>query len=364
MSAATMAIRVNIATVAAGAFAAPRRRNLRTTSRGFSLVELMVALVLAGIILLGLAVFFVSSSRSFAEAERVSRQIENGRYAASLLAEEIRHAGFYGEVANVLNLPPTSAIAVPASIPTVCDTNVTIVRNALPVPIQGVDAPDAVPTCVPDAVANTDVLVVRRANTTTIAAGSAVASGYYTQTGNCLTQTPIFKLDQTGFTLHDKDCTTVMPIRQYHVIIYYIAPCSVATGSSGECLSADKALPTLKRVELTPGAMSQPEPLVEGIENMQLEYGLDTNGDGTADSYTAKPTTVAQWMQVVSVRVHLLARNTDASPDFTDTKTYNLGKKSDGTANTVTPGGNFRRHAYTEVVRVNNISQRIEASFP
>ena len=340
------------------------RHGAHAASRGFSLIELMVALTLAGILLLGLATFFVTSSRSLSEAERVSRQIENGRYASSLIAEEIRHAGFYGQVANVLNLPPTSAIPTPAAIPSACDTNVTNVRNALPVPIQGVDAPDTVPSCVPDAVAGTDVLVIRRSNTTTIAAANAVASGYYTQTGNCLTQTPIFKLDQSGFTLHDKDCTTVMPIRQYHVFVYYIAPCSVASGSSGECVAADKALPTLKRVELTPGAMSQPEPLVEGIENMQLEYGLDTSGDGTADSYTAKPTTVAQWMQVVSVRVHLLARNTAATPGFTDTKTYDLGKNSDGTANTVTPGGGFRRHNYTEVVRVNNVSQRIEASFP
>src|SRR5579864_9177786 len=73
--------------------------------RGFSLVELMVALTLAGILLLGLSVFFVSSSRSFSEAERVSRQIENGRYAMALLGEEIRHAGFYGQVGNVALLP-------------------------------------------------------------------------------------------------------------------------------------------------------------------------------------------------------------------------------------------------------------------
>src|SRR5437762_14019002 len=70
-------------------------------SRGFSLVELMVALVIAAIVLLGLAAYFVSSSRNFSETERVSRQIENGRYAAALLSEEVRHAGFYGEVGNV-----------------------------------------------------------------------------------------------------------------------------------------------------------------------------------------------------------------------------------------------------------------------
>ena len=346
--------------------------------RGFSLIELMIALVIAGILLFGLAVFFVSSSRSFSEAERVSRQIENGRYALSLLSEEIRLAGFYGEVKNVTLLPsspaPAAVIPMPTSLPDPCATDFASVRGALPIPVQGVDAPGTAPTCVPDAVSGTDIIVVRRANTTTIAAGSAVANGFYTQTTNCATLAPVFQIAQSGFTLTDKDCTTVMPIRQYHVYIYYIAPCSVATGTNGACASGDAPLPTLKRIELLPGTtagsgtMSSPVPLVEGIENIQYEYGLDTTtptGDGSPDTYTAAPSSVAQWSQVVSVRIHLLARNADASPGFTDTKTYEMGMDADGvTPNTVTPGGAFRRHAYTALVRLTNVSQRLEPTYP
>src|SRR4029077_3652606 len=127
---------------------------------GFSLIELMVALTLDGILLLGLAAFFVSSSRSFSEAERVSRQIENGRYASATIAEEIRHAGFYGEVSNVINLPPTSAIAVPTAIPDPCATTLANVAAALPVPIQGIDnvASATLPSCITDAVLGTDII--------------------------------------------------------------------------------------------------------------------------------------------------------------------------------------------------------------
>ncbi|MDE2004735.1 MAG: prepilin-type N-terminal cleavage/methylation domain-containing protein, partial [Betaproteobacteria bacterium] len=150
-------------------------------ARGFSLIELMIALIIAGILLFGLAVFFVSSSRSFSEAERVSRQIENGRYALGLLSEEIRLAGFYGEVKNVINLPSTPAppavIPMPTSLPDPCATDFASVKAALPIPLQGVDAPGTAPSCIPDAVSGTDIIVVRRANTTTIAAGSAVANG-------------------------------------------------------------------------------------------------------------------------------------------------------------------------------------------
>ena len=353
-----------------------RRPQSLRASRGFSLIELMIALIIAGILLFGLAVFFVSSSRSFSEAERVSRQIENGRYALSLLSGEIRLAGFYGEVKNVTLLPstpaPSAVIPMPAALPDPCATDYASIKAALPIPMQGVDnvASGTAPTCVPDAVTGTDIVVVRRANTATIGAGSAVANGFYTQTTNCATLAPVFQIAQSGFTLTDKDCATVMPIRQYHVYIYYIAPCSVATGTNGACASGDAPLPTLKRVELLPGAaagsgtMSNPVPLVEGIENVQYEYGLDTTGDGSPDSYTAAPSTLTQWSQVVSLRIHLLARNADASPGFTDTKTYAMGKNADGTDNTLTPGGSYRRHAYTALVRVTNVSQRLEPIFP
>ena len=74
---------------------------------------------------------------------------------------------------------------------------------------------------------------------------------------------------------------------------------------------------------------------------------------------------MAEWTQVVAVRLNLLARNTEATPGYTDTKTYTLGLDSAGAANNVTaPGDAYRRHNYKELVRVQNVSQRKEASFP
>ena len=329
-------------------------------ARGFTLIELMVALALAGIVLLGLSAYFVSSSRAFSETERVSRQIENGRYASALIAEEIRHAGFYGEVGNVVNLPPTSAIALPGSMPDPCATDIASVKAALPLGVQGVDAPDALTTACATALANyksgTDVLVVRRAHTTT--AGSAAANGYYTQVSYCPTADPMFIVAQSGFTLTGKDCTTTMPVRQLHVYIYYIATCSVVCGSGAP------AIPTLKRAELTAGGTWTIVPLVEGIENIQYEYGIDSDGDGNANSYKALPASVTEWSQVVAVKVNLLARNLDQSPGYTDSKTYTLGLDRTGTANNVVaPGDGYRRHNYQELVRVNNPAQRAEASF-
>jgi len=289
-----------------------------------------------------------------------------------LLGDAVRHAGFYGEVANVTNLLLTPSITLPAVLPDPCVTDLVSVRAALPLPVQGVDAPDAVPICLPDHVAGTDVLVLRHANTTTIAAASAVGNGYYTQTSFCSTQLPVFLLDQSNFFLQQKDCATAAPVRQYHVEIYFLSPCSIPTGANGVCLSTDPAIPTLKRLELRPPdddacpVFAAPSwclvPLVEGIENLQIEYGLNTTAtpNGSPNLYKNSPASTAEWAKVVAIRLNVLARNVDQTPGFTDTKTYLLGLLADGTANSVSPGGSFRRHAYSEVVRVTNNSQRME----
>jgi len=340
------------------------------SQRGFTLIELMVALTVSLVLLFGLTVIFVGNSRAFSENEKASQQVENARYASAILSHGIRHAGFYGEVGDVTNLLLTPPIIVPADLPDPCATDVASLRAAMPLPIQGVDAPGAVPPCLPDHVAGTDVLVIRRANTTTVAAASAVANGYYTQTSFCATQTPVFKIDQGGFVLDDKDCVTVAPIRQYHVEIYFISPCSISTGSNGACKSTDPALPTLKRLDLRPaGDATCPMfaaaswclvPLVEGIENLQIEYGQSTVGDGAPDTYITSPASTAEWMQVMAIRLHLLARNLDRTSGFTDTKTYQLGQNADGSPLNATPGGPYKRHAVTAVVRITNASQRKE----
>jgi type IV pilus assembly protein PilW len=330
--------------------------------RGFSLIEMLVALTLGLLLLLGLTLYFVGSSRNYSENERVSRQLENGRYAMHVLSEDIRHAGFYGAT-GWLGTPSAGALPDP------CSTALETIVAALPVALHGVDfvpgtsdPSGSVPGCVPDHLAGTDILVIRRARTTTIPAGSAVSGGYYTQTSSCSTETPAWKLATTAFTLTLADCVTAAPLRQFYTFIYYVSPCARGTGTGGACSNSDPPLPTLKRVELGPSGFSV-TPLVEGIENLQLEFGLDTDAtpDGGPNDFTASPAaTGTAWASVVAVRVHLLARNVDATPSHTDTKTYRLGTNADGSANDVTPGGGYKRHAFTGLVRVVNVSQRRE----
>ena len=203
---------------------------------------------------------------------------------------------------------------------------------------------------------DTDILLIRRARTCLADASGceAVESGKpYVQVSLCaedVTTQHVLGLQGTAtFDLKKKACgTTVADKRQYLVHIYYI---STDNGSG-------QTVPTLKRLELTGGGWATTA-LVEGIEEFNVSYGLDTNGDGSPDSYSASPAaTVAAWQSVVSVQLHVLARNLETSPGYTDTKTYTIGIDSAGNPLTVAPGGGFRRHIYTSLVRLNNPAGR------
>ncbi len=363
------------------------RRAPRRGVRGFTIVELMVSLTLALLILAGLVTLFSNTSVARGEIDKTSRQIENGRFAMQTLSDEIRHAGYFGALANA----PT----VPADLPQPCSTAVVSgtspevgIGKGIGLPIQGyagdtaANMTAALP-CLNAAagyVPNTAVLVVRRVSTappmTPAAVASAVAGSFYLQTSGCAGDAKPYVLD-TGsgtFDLHAKNGGTPClplatapagPISPLFVRIYFVSKCS---NTDCTAAGADSA-PTLKRIDITPG-FATVTPIVDGIENIQFEYGLDSDGDGAPDGYTRTttapppapspstplfPATPAEWSNAVSVRVHLLARNIEPTGGFTDSKTYALGADTQASS----PDA-FKRHVYNEVVRINNVAGRRE----
>jgi len=337
-------------------------------ARGFTLVELMVAMAIASILLVALATMFVNTSAARGEMDKSSRQIETGRYAMQILADEIVHAGYFGALANAPSLPATVT-----SLPDPCDFAVATVQGSVAIPLQGyvgqatAAALDGGKLGCLDAAAgykpNTAVLVVKRADTT-ISATAATAGFYNIQTSGCAGDAVRYILDvpSATFNLHSNVSPGCLPltgaaaakITPVYSRIFYISTCSNASCTA----SGHDSIPTLKRIDLTPTAMSAPVALVDGIEDMQFEYGIDTAGtDGTPDSYTTSPS-FANWQNVMAVRVHILARNIEDTPGYTDVKTYTLGG-----ATPYTPSGanaKYRRHLYSELVRLNNPSGRRE----
>jgi type IV pilus assembly protein PilW len=351
----------------------------RYSQQGLSLIELMIAIAIGLGLLAGLTTVFVNSARSQAELTRASQQIENGRFATQLLQDDIWHAGFYGRHVAFVTTAPTA-------LPDPCSTNVdpgtpvpTPLQNALAFATQGYNDVAAVPaalsTCLSAAnlVAGTDILVVRRAESRTVLAASLSANTFYLQSVaeaydpvSLQPMRPIIAKGNPATAFNQTSTTTgeLGDIRRYRVHVYFVSPCSVPAGGGSTCTGAaddgGRPIPTLKRLELASDGTFQVVPLVEGIENLQVDYGIDNivagpanapyAGDGMPDVFTATPT-AAQFSQVVAVRLFLLARATEPSASYVDSKTYDLGLFG-----TVAPGGPFKRHVFTTLVRVQNVA--------
>jgi type IV pilus assembly protein PilW len=210
-----------------------------------------------------------------------------------------------------------------------------------------------------DHVDGTDILVMRRLHTNI--ASTLDAERVYVQT------TPAGRVTDLGanassFTLLKKDGTTAADRRAYVERIYFVSPCNVFAATETNCTAdADggKPIPTLKRLELSVSGGATAfvlTPLVEGVENMQLDYGVDTEGVGGPSYPFVQSPTVAQWPDVVAVNVSLLVRNPAETVGYEDEKTYNLGLA--GSAGPFSD--QYKRHVYSSGVRVVNVSARKE----
>ena len=290
----------------------------RAAARGFTLPELLVAVAVGLLILAGMTTLFVRNSRAQQSVERANRQIENGRYAIDVISTDLRNAGYYGEY------DPTE-LPTPPGVPDPCALTVGALKAALPLHVQGYDAGAAMPGCLTDQKSGTDVLVVR--HTRACVKGNpncddSDPAGPLFQASLCNNPSELgsgdpadhyaLDTDPSTLTRHARDCTQVAgsgslaPVRRFLTHIYFVA--NNDNGSDG--------IPTLKRAELrlVDGNLKfVTVPLVEGIDTLQLEYGMDTNGDGVVDTYSATPDSADNWRSVLSVRVALLAKNTDGA---------------------------------------------------
>ncbi|MEX0731354.1 MAG: PilW family protein [Aquisalimonadaceae bacterium] len=316
---------------------------------GFSLVEVMVALAIGLVLTLGVVTLTLNTNRTHAELSQASMQIDNGRTAMQILSSEIQLAGFYGEFYD--------SITPPGTLLDPCHTHLHQLRDSMGLPLQGYDgATDTIPPCVVNAghIAGTDVLVVRRTMTVETDPASLVSGGIYLQGA------PLeWVLDggtASNFALVDRD-GNLIPIRRYRADMYFIG-----TNDQGD--------PALRRLEVNEFSSSPTAvTLVDGIENMQIDYGIDRNADGAPDSssdtandaYVGRPADVDAWLNVVSLRVHLLTRNLEPTPGHSDDKTYRLGLTAANATQTVGPENDaFKRHVYQSTVRLANISGRRE----
>lgn len=369
---------------------------------GLSLIELMISLVIGMMIVITIGYVYLGASTTFRSLEASSRIQENVRFAFERIAFDIRMAGFVGcaynkaTAANVLNLPTPP---VPPE-----DEWMLHAFKLFDRPLTGYEEGETVATLPdPGVVLRGDVITILRADN---------SQEYILDTHN--PSSAQFQLFEThdlkqGELLVVTDCkhaalfqmtnvnnnNTIKTINHntgggtpgnstkdlgYPVslsdpldpnsCVTPTGPCRFPTGSRilrmspstyyvGKNAADD---PVLYRQQLradSSGDLPDPEELVDGIENMQLLYGVDTSAtaDGAVDVYvtaTDVPTNAPganleeQWSRVLAVQISLLAVSKSDKSVNTQAQDYVFNGA------TVTPTDRLMRRAFTTTIAVRN----------
>lgn len=314
----------------------------RTAQRqsGLSLVEIMVALAVGVVLLTGVIQIYASTKSTYRMQDSLARLQENGRFALSFLTRDVRMAGYHG----CTNFGPiTNTLNNPGSLQHDFSVGLTGFNDVGASPPALLSGAGIVP------VAGSDVIVVRRNSDEPVRVVKNNSSAQlFVET---LSQVPGGCADGTdkvsGLCATDilmvSDCVKSRVFQAGNLQVTGTPPdlniTHPASGSPGNAISSwggasapdeeqfsDDAeivrigtyayfisnkvvngatMPVLNRYD-----GGQVFELVEGVEDMQISYGEDTDGDRTADVYRDADS-VFDWSAVVSTRIHLLLRTND-----------------------------------------------------
>ena len=134
----------------------------------------------------------------------------------------------------------------------------------------------------------------------------------------------------------------VVPVE---TVVYFVAP-SLQPAPPAPQLPPD-ARSLYRRI-----GVGLQEELVQGVEQLQAEYGVDLDGDRVVDRYDSARA-VTDWSRVVAVRVTLLVRSIDQYATDTDQRTYVLPDN----VRVVAPGDRRLREIFTATTSLRNVTR-------
>lgn len=287
--------------------------------RGFSLVEIMVALLISAFLIVGAITVFLQSRNTSRTADTASRLQETVRYALETIEPDVRMANYWGMTNRAEYVTNAGALgdALDDLVVGNCgvdaeDWTVNLARY-----VEGsdngydLDCPGESPTDY------SDVLVIRRAS----GQQAALAANTLQIQSNRM-RAEIFADGVRPGTF------AAAPASQTHNLVvhaYYV----------GEAPDGPNGLPqwALRRKELTTvgGAPTIVDTeIIRGIQDMQIEFGIDRNGDNAADSYVDPESAAIGANAIVSVRVWLLAVSDEEEQGFVNDTEYQLANFDHG----------------------------------
>lgn len=344
--------------------------------KGFTLVELMVSIVISSVIMLGVVSLYSTSRKGQKTNESLARIQENLRFAADMITKDIRMAGYTGckssSVTNALADTTSSqykfdehiqgfeaGTAFPAQFPAVGTTaglrvantdGVAILRSSAKgckISIHNANSAKITMDVAACDLETDDILLISDCNHSAVFQVSQAQTDHIVHNtgsgspGNCWKKmgpvpNPVPACGGGGGTLYNYDDDA--RVHKYIMHGYFIG------------ISTSGATNSLYVVNLDKGVTTATE-LVEGIEDLQISYGVDTNGDGVPERFIKANDTGMDFKEVVAVKFGMLLASTGdvkavASPAA---KNYTLADT------TVSAGPDQKlRFVYNTTVKIRN----------
>lgn len=315
--------------------------------QGFTMLELMISLALGLVLFAGVMSVFVGMRTTTSETSSFGELQENGRFAMSVLTEDLLLQDFWGDFSGVVsrsNFP-----IVPGNPGSDC-VGGGINNATFPVALGnfrtlwGVTLTDASPdpmSCFSTPAGtrtrdNSDVIQIKRAIGNPIDAANVMTAGNYYLTTNS-TAGEIFPFGGAVSTFDDARTWQF----QHH--IYYVR----------EELVGSDYIPVLMQGRLANLNMGF-SPVVDGIEMIRFMYGIGNENTGVVDRFvSASNMTSGLWdkaggTRILAVKVYVLARGSLPDNKYDNENTYQLGDF------TYTVDDNYRRLLFSSTVTIYN----------
>ena len=363
------------------------RSNPLVGERGFSIVELMVAMVLGLLLIGGVLQIFLGNRQAQRVEQSVSRIEENGRIAMDLLTEDLRLVGYLG-CSRSLNgevvIPGQTLFSIKAkglTIPVSADfssgalrgfvraaggawsptlpsdlSTITSARNGSDLLAIYYGQPTGMTLTAPisgsaNIVANNPNKVCIKQNNPVLI-GNCASTDLITVTNapSCTASTVTLEHGSSG---NDSDALSAgvaapydrsTKISQLIEHVYFV-------GKSGRKSPSQQDIYSLFRRDNEGGGVQE---LIEGVEFMRVLYG-EQLGNGNI-RYVPANTIDLDWNRVVSVRIGLLAQSFDSVRTDNDADSYQLLDQTIAAedADITHSGGRSLRRVYTATVKLRN----------
>jgi len=305
---------------------------------GMSLVEMMVALVISLFLLAGIVQVYLANRTSYAFSESISRIQENGRFALDTMTQDLRMAGFFGcaifdpadTSSLVNNLNPAGGGYDAALYDFIGQGLIQGTEN------DGLNGSDSITLrgAKPDQTTVQPPFNVSTSANIFVSAIDSIQPGDIVMVSNCRGGDIFQVTNKTAGGGATQDAVVHNTGAGNSPGNFNPDSCQ---GGNAHCLSqtygSDSSMFELQTVtySIAVGASGEPAlwrsengvdvELIEGIEQMQVLYGIDTDADNSANQYVVS-TAVANMLNVMSVRLMLLVRS-DTDGVTEDAQVYN-----------------------------------------